>query len=283
MNQLKSENIHVNGIDLHYVHGGEGELLLFLHGFPDFWYIWRHQLPVFSKSWHAVAPDLRGYNLSDKPEKQEDYKMKVLVEDIRQLIVGLGYEKCTLVGHDWGGAVAWAFAYKHPEYLDKLIIFNAPHPVTFARELAENSEQRKASEYIKEFQKEGAAARLMEDDYNVLDQMILKHGKEKGYFTEDDAAKYKESWRNGSMEGMLSYYKNIKQAGTVIHTLLHSLEVPVLVIWGMKDPALLSGNLKGLENHVKDLQIRKVEDAYHSPQQEKPNEVNAAIEAFLRK
>ena len=141
----------VNGVKLHYVEQGKGELILFLHGFPEFWYEWKDLLPEFAKDHHAVAPDMRGYNLSDKPAAVESYRVPVIVEDVRALAVKLKARKFVLVGHDWGGVIAWAFAAAHPEMLDKLIIVNAPHPTVFARELAGNPAQQKASSYFNLF------------------------------------------------------------------------------------------------------------------------------------
>jgi epoxide hydrolase 4 len=120
-----------NGVKLHYVTQGEGPLLLFLHGFPEFWYSWRHQIPEFAKDYHVVALDLRGYNNSDKPHDPGSYTLEELVLDIEGVVQGLGYERCFLVGHDWGGAVAWGFAYTYPEMVEKLAILNMPHPAKF--------------------------------------------------------------------------------------------------------------------------------------------------------
>src|SRR5581483_10670610 len=114
----------VNGIRLHYVTNGEGKLILFVHGFPEFWYAWKDQLTEFGKNYQAIAVDLRGYNLSSKPADVEQYRAQYMVEDLRALIEQLGHKKCILVGHDWGGLVAWVFALTHPEMLEKLIIVN---------------------------------------------------------------------------------------------------------------------------------------------------------------
>jgi pimeloyl-ACP methyl ester carboxylesterase len=141
----------VNGVKLHYVEQGKGELILFLHGFPEFWYEWKDLIPEFAKDRHAVAPDMRGYNLSEAPAPVESYRVPVIVEDIHALAVKLKARKFVLVGHDWGGVIAWAFAVAHPEMLDKLVIVNAPHPTVFARELANNPAQQKASAYFNLF------------------------------------------------------------------------------------------------------------------------------------
>lgn len=142
---------NVNGVRLHYVTHGAGKLILFLHGFPEFWYAWRHQLTEFGQDHQAVAVDMRGYNLSSRPAAINRYEMPELVEDIRALALHLGASKFALVGHDWGGVVAWAFAAAHPDLLESLIIINAPHPILFNRELRENPAQQKASQYIQFF------------------------------------------------------------------------------------------------------------------------------------
>jgi pimeloyl-ACP methyl ester carboxylesterase len=130
--------VETNGIKLHYVSEGKGALMLMLmlmlmlHGFPEFWYSWRHQIPEFAKDHKVVAVDLRGYNDSDKPQAQSAYVMSEFVEDVKGVIEGLGYESCILVGHDWGGAIAWSFAYAYPELVSRLIVMNLPHPAKFA-------------------------------------------------------------------------------------------------------------------------------------------------------
>lgn len=138
----------VNGVRLHFVEQGQGPLILFLHGFLEFWYAWKDMLAGFGCDHHAVALDMRGYNLSFKPASIDAYRIPVILEDVRALAAKLGAAKFVLVGHDWGGVIAWAFAAQHPQMLEKLVIINAPHPTVFARELANNPEQQKASSYF---------------------------------------------------------------------------------------------------------------------------------------
>ena len=157
----------VNAVRLHYVEQGQGPLILFLHGFPEFWYSWKDLLVDFGRDHHAVAVDMRGYNLSARPERVDDYRIPVIVEDIRLLAAKLGATKFVLVGHDWGGVIAWAFAAQHPEMLEKLVIINAPHPTVFARELANNPEQQKASSYFSLFNSPEAEQVLSANNYAV--------------------------------------------------------------------------------------------------------------------
>src|SRR5712692_1019074 len=188
---LKDEYVKVNGVRIHYVTAGKGPLILFLHGFPEFWYEWKNQLTEFGKDHHAVAPDMRGYNLSDKPAELDQYQVKYLVEDIRALAGHLAHnKKFILVAHDWGGAVAWAYAIAHPGTLEKLVIVNAPHPGVFMRELRDNPAQQKASQYMLMFRGEKAEQTLSANNYAALVNAVLGAGLKSGVFTEDDKNAY---------------------------------------------------------------------------------------------
>src|SRR5271170_5297295 len=205
---LKHEYAEVNGVRLHYVSQGKGPLIIFLHGFPEFWYEWKAQLPEFAKDHRAVAPDMRGYNLSEKPAGVEHYQMKDLVEDVRALAEHLGYKKFVLVGHDWGGGVAWSFAIAHPEYLEKLVIINCPHPAILARELAGNPAQQKASQYMLLFRSAQAEQILSANNYAALVNGVLGDGLKAGVFTEADKQAYIQAWSQpGALTGGLNYYR----------------------------------------------------------------------------
>src|SRR2546429_9959824 len=168
----------LNGIRLHYVTVGRGPLMLFVHGFPEFWYEWRRQLREFGRDHQAVAPAMRGYNLSGKPAELSQYRVPHMVEDLRALAAHLGHEKFVLVGHDWGGVVAWAFAIAHPELLERLIIVNAPHPAIFDREIRENPAQQNASRYMLTFRSPEAEAILSADNYARLVGRSEEHTSE---------------------------------------------------------------------------------------------------------
>ena len=281
----------VNGVRLHYVAAGQGPLILFLHGFPEFWYEWKKQLPEFGKDHLAVAPDMRGYNLSAKPEPLDQYRMKHLVEDVRALAEHLGHKKFVLVGHDWGGAVAWAFALAHPECLDKLIIINAPHPGIFVRELRDNPAQQKASEYMLMFRGPEAEQKLTGNNCDLLSRLLLRDLLNRGAFTEDDRKAYLDAWTQpGAITGGLNYYRANRAgpsaagespASFAVDPAMLTVRVPVLVIWGEKDTALLVHNLDGLDQFVPDLTIRRIPDATHWVIHEKPAEVNGYIRDFL--
>src|SRR5215510_13155592 len=205
---FKDEYADVNGVRLHYVTAGKGKLIMFVHGFPEFWYEWKNQLAEFGHDYQAVAPDMRGYNLSSKPADVDQYQVKYLVEDLRALAEKLGHKKFILVAHDWGGAVAWAFAIAHPEYLEKLVIINAPHPGVFQRELRENPAQQKASQYMLMFRSPQAEQILSANNYAGLVQAVLGQGLKEGFFTDDDRKAYIEAWSQpGALTGGLNYYR----------------------------------------------------------------------------
>ncbi|MDB5282014.1 MAG: alpha/beta hydrolase, partial [Bacteroidota bacterium] len=162
---MTSNYITVNNIKLHYVEEGTGELVILLHGFPEYWYGWRNQIPVFSKNYRVIAPDMRGYNLSDKPQNVSDYKIETLAADIAALIKGLGAEKAIVVGHDWGAAVAWAVASLYPEVVSKLAILNVPHPAEMRKAfLGFNFAQIAKSYYIFLFQIPALPEKLLARD-----------------------------------------------------------------------------------------------------------------------
>ena len=291
--------VTANGLRLHCVVAGEGPLMLFLHGFPEFWYEWKEQLKEFGKDFLAVAPDLPGYNLSDKPSGLEAYRGNVLIEDIRGLADHFRREqKFILVGHDWGGGLAWAFAIAHPEYLQKLVIVNAPHPAIFARLLASNSDQQSASQYMLMFRSPGAEAMLSANNYAALVTAVLGDLLKSGAFHEADKDAYLKAWAQpGALTGGLNYYR-ANHLGPPVPSAMASaigasdnlaadpaqmtVKVPTLVIWGEKDIALTTHNLEGLERFVPDLTVKRIPDGSHWVIHEKPAEVNGYIREFVR-
>jgi epoxide hydrolase 4 len=282
----------VNGVRLHYAHAGTGRLLLFLHGFPEFWYAWRNQLVEFGHDSLAVAPDMRGYNLSSKPEKLEDYEMSHLVGDVVALVGYLGAKSCCLVGHDWGGVVAWATAIARPELIEKLVIVNAPHPAIFQRELRENPAQQQASQYMLMFRTPQAEGALSADNCAVLQQIVLGEGLRQGYLSEADRRAYLDAWTQpGALTGGLNYYRaaRVGPVSSASEEAFHGLDaqrslqvnVSTLVIWGESDTALLTGNLDGLDHFVPKLSIKRIPDATHWIVHEKCDLVNSLIRDFI--
>ncbi|HSB09498.1 MAG TPA: alpha/beta hydrolase [Blastocatellia bacterium] len=291
---LKHEYADVNGVRLHYVTAGKGKLIMFVHGFPEFWYEWKNQLAEFGREYQAVAPDMRGYNLSSKPADVDQYQVKYMVEDLRALAEKLGHKKFILVAHDWGGAIAWAFAIAHPDYLEKLVIINAPHPGVFQRELRDNPAQQKASAYMLMFRSPQAEQTLSANNYAFLVQVVLGEGLKNGVFTEEDKQAYIEAWSQpGALTGGLNYYRAARvgppagesdKSGGSFATGLPSLDVkvPTLVVWGEKDIALLTGNLEGLDKYVSNLTIKRIPDGTHWVIHEKPALVNGYIRDFIK-
>jgi pimeloyl-ACP methyl ester carboxylesterase len=283
----------VNGVRLHYATAGQGKLIMFAHGFPEFWYAWKAQLAEFARDHQVVALDMRGYNLSSKPAAVEQYAVRHLVEDLRALAEALGHRRLILVGHDWGGATAWAFAIKHPEWLEKLVIINAPHPAVFARELRENPAQQEASEYMLWFRGATAEPLLSADGFARLEQAVLADLLARGAFTEADRRAYLEAWAQpGALTGGLNYYRAARvgpparDGGPVTGTVGEfagdtTVRVPTLVLWGERDRALLTGNLDGLEHYVPDLTIRRIPDGTHWLVHEQPALVNRLIRDFI--
>jgi len=289
-NMFEHKYADVNNIRVHYVTVGKGKLIMFLHGFPEFWYEWKNQLAEFERNYQAVAPDMRGYNLSSKPVEVEQYRMKYLVEDIRALAEHLGHKKFILVAHDWGGGVAWPFAMRHPEYLEKLIIINAVHPATFIRELRDNPAQQKASQYILVYRTDEAEDILAGNNYAILVDNLLEDGIRQGYFTEEDKKAYIKAWSQpGALTGGLNYYRAAhlgsftgeSDVSLSVDPSLFMVNVPTLVIWGEKDKWLLTGNLEGLEKYVPDLAIKRIPDGSHWVIHEKPGLVNTYIREFI--
>ena len=280
----------VSKIRLHYVTAGKGRLIMFLHGFPEFWYEWKNQLAEFGRDYQAVAPDMRGYNLSSKPAEVEQYRMKYLINDVRALAEHLGHKRFILVAHDWGGGVAWPFAMRHPEYLEKLVIINAVHPIIFMRELRDNPAQQKASQYILVYRTPGAEEILSRNNYALPASNLLEDGLKQGYFTEEDKKAYIEAWSQpGALTGGLNYYRAVHlgsftgESDNILSAdpSLFTVKVPTLVVWGERDRWLLVGNLEGLETYVPNLTVKRIPDGSHWVIHEKPVLVNSYIREFV--
>jgi len=243
-----------NRVKIHYATLGEGPLMVMIHGFPDFWYTWRHQMERLSDQFQVVAVDLRGYNESDKPKGTENYAMPLLVGDIVAVIRHLYREKAIVVGHDWGGFIAWNLAMKASNWVERLIICNLPHPRGLMRELANNPEQRSNSQYARNFQKEGAHENLTAD--NLADLVNDPEARQK----------YIEAFKKSDFEAMLNYYKAnypqepyVEDSSPVI-----TVKCPVLMIHGLKDRFLLPGALNDTWKWIeKDLTLVTIPNADH--------------------
>lgn len=280
-NTWQHKYITTNGVKLHYVTQGTGPLMLMLHGFPEFWYSWRHQIPEFAQDFQVVALDLRGYNDSDKPKEQSAYVMDEFVKDIEGVIKGLGHEKCVLVGHDWGGAIAWFFAYAHPEMIEKLIILNLPHPAKFSQGLL-TPQQLLRSSYMFLFQLPAIPEFLLQSfDYQTITQTLQGTAFNKNSFTASDLEAYKKAAAQpGALTAMLNYYRN-NLPQFLPNKNWGILPVPTLMIWGENDTALGKELTYGTDAYVSNFQIQYIPNCGHWVQQEQPQLVNQYMRNFL--
>ncbi len=263
-----------DGVKIHYVTRGQGPLVVMIHGFPDYWYTWREQMPALAEHFQVVAIDQRGYNQSDKPDGVEAYALPKLVDDVKAVVEHLDRKKAIIVGHDWGGIVAWSFAMSHPEMTDRLVILNTPHPRGLSRELANNPQQQKNSEYARNFQKPDAASKLKPEmlAFWVKDQEARK--------------KYVEAFRRSSIEGMLNYYKaNYPREPYTARTMqMPKVKCPVLMIHGLKDEALLPGGLNDTWEWLEqELTLVTLPNAGHFVQQDAAQKVTEKMLQFLVK
>lgn len=280
------------GVKLHYASCGEQgrPLMLFIHGFPEFWGAWKGLMPAFADRYLTVAPDLRGYNLSSKPAELSAYKPQVLVGDLVGLIRGLGYEKAVVVAHDWGGALGWALAISHPELVDRLVILNATHPVPFARALVEDPGQREASQYINWLRTPGCEQEFMADDFRRMEEFFHKVSEAKWFPAMRD--EYRAAWSQpGALTAAVNYYRASPlhpptgdQPGAAKLKLREQdfmVRVPTLVIWGERDAALRPVLLEGLDRMVPDLRIERLPEATHWLVHEEPQRIVAWMRDFL--
>lgn len=282
----------VNGIRLHYAEcGGENrELVLLLHGFPEFWYSWRHQLPVLGQYYHTVAPDLRGYNLSDKPDGVDHYAIEHLVKDVVGLIDYFGAEKAAIVGHDWGAGVAWGIAQQAPQRVSKLVVMQVPPAAAWRENLT--FRQLLRSWYMLFFQlpciPEWAIRR---NDFNAIDRSFREMIIKTDAFSDVDIDLYKEAIRRpGALNAAVNYYRaNVgrlmfrrKQDGGA-RPQDHRVPMPTLFIFAEQDFAIIPDTVRGVQNYVsgsyREVRIR---ESGHWVQNEAPEEVNRALLEFLK-
>ena len=263
-----------DGVRIHYARLGQGPLVVMIHGFPDCWLTWRVQMAVLARDHEVVAIDQRGYNLSDRPKGVENYDMKLLVADVAAVIRARGRERAIIVGHDWGGMVAWTFAMTRPEMTEKLVILNLPHPRGLSRELANNPEQRKNSAYARRFQQEGAHTNLTAEGLT--------------FWIKDPAvrARYVEVFRRSDFEAMLNYYKRNypREPYTEDTSPVVKVQCPVLVMHGLKDKALGQAALNGNWQYVeKDFTLVTVPEADHWVQQDAAEFVTRTMVGWLKR
>jgi epoxide hydrolase 4 len=281
---LRHQYAMVNGVRLHYVEAGSGPLVLLLHGFPEFWYSWRHQIDALAPHFRVVAPDQRGYNLSEKPHGVGAYAIDTLVEDVAALIRHLGEEQAVIVGHDWGGGVAWSFALAHPEMTRRLIVMNCPHPAAMARGLRTFKQLRK-SWYMFFFQiPKLPEFALRAGNYRAIERAFRGAVHRPGTFTDADIRAYKEAAAQpGALTSEINWYRSMLRGGLRQATQqFPTISAPTLLIWGEDDQALGKELTYGTERWVSNLTVKYIPNTSHWVQQEQPEMVNGYLLDFLR-
>lgn len=280
--QPRHHFIEANGIRFHVAEQGEGPLVLLLHGFPECWYSWRHQLPALAMAgFRAVAPDLRGYNLTDKPH--DGYGIESLVADVEAIARALGAERAHVVGHDWGGIIAWQTAWRRPEFVRTLVVMNAPHPTAFARYARRAPGQMLRSSYMAFFQLPGVPEwALTRDRARAVASALRRSAHDPGVFSREELEVYREAFlRPGAARCALNYYREARRDG--LRALPDTaIVVPTLVLWGQEDPVLGEEMNEELGDWVKDLTYRSIPECGHWTQQERPDVVNDELVRWLR-
>jgi pimeloyl-ACP methyl ester carboxylesterase len=282
--ELEHSYIETNGIRLHIVQAGpkSGVPVMLLHGFPEFWYGWRKQIPALVEAGcRVIVPDQRGYNLSDKPKGVKNYKVDTLVEDIAGLIDALEYEKVNLVGHDWGAIVAWTLANKYPNRLHRLSIMNVPHPTVMRRFLMRDLEQIRRSWYIFFFQLPWLPEAGMRRDNWRGAELALRGSGKIHTFTNEDIEKYKEAWSQpGALTAMINWYRAAVQYQPPVPK-ERRIKVPTLMMWGMRDFALSHRMARPSMDYVAEGNLILFPEATHWVQHDAAEEVNHYLVDFL--
>ena len=281
------------GVTLNVVETGakDSPPVIFLHGFPESHRTWRGLVPLLSDRYRMIMPDQRGYAGSDRPQGLEAYKTAILVDDIFALADALGLESFALVGHDWGGSIAWLAAARDDPKLERLAILNAPHWAVFQKSLIEDEEQRQSSQYITWFRHPLAEKGIEAMGLEIFFDKVIGHA-DLTNVTEADKQQYLAEWSQpGALTAMLNWYRAsplvVPPPGAtvplpdILLKLSKRICIPTLVIWGMRDTALLPVQLDGLDRLVDDLRIERISDAGHFAPWEAPEAVAAALGGFL--
>jgi pimeloyl-ACP methyl ester carboxylesterase len=280
-----SSYIKVNGVKLHYLHQGKkgNPLIIFLHGFPEYSGVWSSYLPNFEKDYYAVAPDMRGYNLSEKPSEFKDYTLGKLTDDIKGLIQRLGHKKARIVAHDWGGVVGWYFATRFPKLVEHLIIMNAPYPKIYGKLFKTNKKQMKSGAYIAMLTSKDGATKVRANNYEKFRKAYFDETTAK--LTEEEKNDQLKAWAQPmAIESSIKYYIASflfkKQNRALIK---NNVVVPTLVLWGLNDSALVPENLDGLYKYVSPLTIKTYKNATHWINIEMPLVLSKEIKNFIEK
>jgi pimeloyl-ACP methyl ester carboxylesterase len=268
--------LDVGEVSLNVACRGEGPTIVFLHGFPEFHYGWDAVMDELVQDYRLIAPDQRGYNLSDKPEDVEAYQLPLLVEDIRQLLLLVSPDPVLLVAHDWGGPVGWFIAHDPDANIRGFMATNGPHPRRFAELLASDPDQQEASSYMDFFRNPGSEDFLTSDF--LAEQMM-------GFLSPEDELLYREAWEQpGAITGGLNWYRandlSVEATDAVLAELSPTISVPVSVLWGLDDDAVLASNAEGLEAYAPDLEVSTFEGVDHWIEHRIPGEVAEALRAL---
>lgn len=275
MDQVEHKYADSDGVSIHYAKMGSGPLMVFIHGFPDFWYSWRHQMAGLADQYTVAALDTRGYNLSDKPEGEANYDMTLLTADVAAVIRAEGESSAVVVGHDWGGGIAWSFAAAYPQMTERLIIMNLPHIKGLQRELASMGQQHSNSQYARNFQQP--------DSHEKISPAGLAMALSQG----DDALReiYLAAFENSSTESMMNYYRRNYPREPYVGgpwAELPRIQAPVLQFHGLNDTALLAPALNNTwEELEQDWTLVTIPGVGHWPHHEKPDMVTNMMRAWL--
>ena len=280
-----SRKVTVNGVRLHYVEAGAGPLVLLLHGFPEFWYAWAPQIPALAAAGiRAVAPDLRGYNLSEKPPGVAAYRLETLTADVAALIRHFGAAPAAVVGHDWGGVIAWQLAMRDPELVDRLVVVNAPHPAAMTREIWRPGQLAK-SWYVFAFQLPRLPEALFRArHYAVLRRALRREPRRRDAFGKEDIRRYVEAIdRPGALTAGMNFYRAAVRRNP-LRTVrdVRPTVCPTMIVWGERDSYLTPRLTEGLERWVPNLRIERLSEVSHWVQRDAPEQLNELLVDFLR-
>jgi pimeloyl-ACP methyl ester carboxylesterase len=280
---ISHHRIQGDGVTLHVARSGQGPCVLLLHGFPEDWRSWKHQMPALASSGFSVlAPDLRGYNESDRPLHRGAYHMRHLVADVTAIVAASGCGRAHIVGHDWGAVVAWTFAGVHPELVNRLVILNGPHLEIYARLVRRPSKQALRAWYTVLFRIPWLAERLLSANGFALVRDLFGRRPALPAFSDAEIDGYVEALsRPGALTAALRWYRDNAAADAVRLARDARSRAPTLVIWGERDTALGLELLDGLDRVAPDLRIHRIPRASHWVQNEAPDEVNRVMIEFL--
>jgi epoxide hydrolase 4 len=279
----RHETVHANGIRFHVVTAGDGPLVLLLHGFPQFWYAWRHQIPALATRFRVVAPDLRGYGETEKPPRVADYAVATLAKDVVELVHALGENRAHVVGHDWGGGVAWTVALRHPEVIDRLAVLNCPHPIAFAKALRSNLRQLARSWYMFAFQLPWLPEwALTRGNARIVQPMFREMAKRPGTFSDDDLDRFREALLvPGAATAAVNYYRAAFRDFADLRAeerAARTIEAPTLLVWAEDDVALGKELTEGMEGYFGGpFRIHYVPECSHWVNEEQPDLVNRLL------